>query len=332
MMSLVAQGVESSSDPKWEHENAVEVEDLVKVFPGSGGSTVVAVDGVSFTVHAREVFGILGPNGAGKTTTLEIIEGLRDPTSGRTLVLGLDSRQDRAKLKERVGVQLQAGAYFDYLTLEEILDLFGSFYLRRVPPAELLEKVGLLEKRKALVRELSGGQAQRFSIVAAMVNDPDVVFLDEPTTGLDPQARRNLWDLVTSINRDEGKTVVLTTHYMEEAEHLCDRVAIIDRGTIRALDSPTGLIHQLPAAYRILFSTDHPVERAELRALPGVAEVDVPLNGRLIYGLRVARALETLPAFLAWAEQRGARVEDLRVLPATLEEVFLSLTGRSLRE
>jgi len=331
-MATVRQGVKLRSGSRRESENAVEVEDLVKVFPSRRRGTVVAVGGVSFSVRAGEVFGFLGPNGAGKTTTLEIIEGMRDPTSGRAQVFGLDSRRDRVKLKERIGVQLQAGAYFDYLTLEEILDLLGSFYRERVPPAELLEKVGLVEKRKALVRELSGGQAQRFSIVAALVNDPDVVFLDEPTTGLDPQARRNLWELITSINRDEGKTVILTTHYMEEAEHLCDRVAIIDRGTIRALDTPTDLIHQLPVAYRIMFSTDGHIEPAELQTLPGVAEVDACINGRFAYGLRVARAMETLPAFLTWAEQRDVRVENLRVLPATLEEVFLSLTGRSLRE
>jgi ABC-2 type transport system ATP-binding protein len=310
---------------------AVMVEDLGKVFPAPGGGTLTAVDGVSFSVRRGEVFGFLGPNGAGKTTTLEIIEGLQSPTSGRTEVLGLDSHRHREEVKRRIGVQLQAGAYFDFLTLEEILDLFGSFYPKRVPPAELLEKVGLLEKRRALVRELSGGQAQRFSIVASLVNDPEVVFLDEPTTGLDPQARRNLWDLITTINR-EGKTVVLTTHYMEEAEVLCDRVAIIDLGKIQALDTPLGLIHQLPTAYRILFATAQPVIEGELRSLPGVADVDAVLNGDFRYELRVSRAQVTLPAFLDWAERRGVRVDDVRVMPATLEDVFLSLTGRSLRE
>ena len=309
---------------------AVEVRDLVKEFPAPGGGTLRAVDGVSFEVGRGEVFGFLGPNGAGKTTTLEIIEGLQSPTSGRTAVLGLDSHRDRHRMKERIGVQLQAGAYFDYLTLEEILDLFGSFYPRHVPPGELLEKVGLLEKRKALVRELSGGQAQRFSIVASMVNDPEVVFLDEPTTGLDPQARRNLWDFIGWINREEGKTVVLTTHYMEEAEILCDRVAIIDRGTIRALDTPIGLIHELPAAYRIRFATTGPVEEGPLRELPGVSEVVASRNGGFDYELRVGRAQDTLPAFLSWAD--GVEVDDVRVLPATLEEVFLSVTGRALRE
>jgi ABC-2 type transport system ATP-binding protein len=310
---------------------AVTVEDLVKQFPAPGGGTLSAVDGVSFSVQRGEVFGFLGPNGAGKTTTLEIIEGLQSPTSGRTEVLGIDSHRHREQVKQRIGVQLQAGAYFDFLTLEEILDLFGSFYPRQVQPAELLDKVGLSQKRKALVRELSGGQAQRFSIVASLVNDPEVVFLDEPTTGLDPQARRNLWELITAINRD-GKTVVLTTHYMEEAEILCDRVAIIDQGKIQALDTPLGLIHQLPTAYRILFATRQPVIEGELRGLPGVADVEAVLNGDFRYELRVSRAQVTLPAFLNWAERRGVRVDDVRVLPATLEDVFLSLTGRSLRE
>jgi ABC-2 type transport system ATP-binding protein len=312
-------------------EVAVEVRDLVKTFPAPGGGTLTAVARVSFTVARGEVFGFLGPNGAGKTTTLEIAEGLQPPTAGRTLVLGLDSQRDRHRVKERIGVQLQAGAYFDFLTLEEILDLFGSFYPRRVPPAQLLEKVGLLDRRKSLVRQLSGGQAQRFSVVAAMVNDPEVVFLDEPTTGLDPQARRNLWDLITSINREEGKTVVLTTHYMEEAQVLCDRVAIIDHGRIQALDTPLGLIHTLPTAYRILIAARGEVPDGELRSLPGVREV-VPATGGFTHELRVGRAQVTLPALLRWAGSRGVEVDDMQVLPATLEDVFLAVTGHALRE
>ncbi|MBI4260631.1 MAG: ABC transporter ATP-binding protein [Actinobacteria bacterium] len=312
-------------------EPAVEVVDLEKTFPAPGGGTLTAVDGVSFSVARGEVFGFLGPNGAGKTTTLEIVEGLQSPTAGVTRVLGLDSHRDRNRMKERIGVQLQAGAYFDYLTLEEILDLFGSFYPRQVAPEALLDKVGLLDKRKALVKQLSGGQAQRFSIVASLVNDPEVVFLDEPTTGLDPQARRNLWDLVQAIH-DEGTTVVLTTHYMEEAEFLCDRVAIIDNGRIQALDTPLELIHGLPAAYRIVFATHQDVNDGELAALPGVVEVASPANGAATHELRVSRAQVTLPSFLDWASGRGVEVDDVRVLPATLEDVFLSLTGRSLRE
>ncbi|HXF71789.1 MAG TPA: ABC transporter ATP-binding protein [Actinomycetota bacterium] len=310
---------------------AVEVRDLVKVFPAPGGGTLTAVDHVSFEVRRGEVFGFLGPNGAGKTTTLEIIEGLQDPTAGSTRVLGLDSVRDREAMKRRIGVQLQAGAYFDHLTLEEILDLFGSFYPRALPPAELLGKVGLLDKRKALVRELSGGQKQRFSIVAALVNDPEVVFLDEPTTGLDPQARRNVWELVRVIHA-EGKTVVLTTHYMEEAQVLCDRVAIIDAGRIRAVDTPLGLIHTLPTAYRILFATDAEVDPGELRALPGVKEVAPADAGGFDVELAVERAQVTLPAFLEWAEARGVSIDDVQVVPATLEDVFLALTGHSLRE
>jgi ABC-2 type transport system ATP-binding protein len=290
-----------------------------------------AVDDVSFDVRAGEIFGLLGPNGAGKTTVLEIVEGLREPTSGRTSVLGLDSRRDRDRMQARIGVQLQASAYFDNLQLDEILELFGSFYEQAFEPAQLLDRVGLTEKRRAKIRELSGGQAQRFSIVAALVNDPEVVFLDEPTTGLDPQARRNLWEVVRSIKQD-GKTVVLTTHYMEEAEELCDRVAIIDNGRIGALDTPLGLVRALPNAYRIVFSTERELDPDELRRLPGVCEVSLSSNGRVSYELGVAQAQVPLQAFVDWAGSRGVVTEDLRVLPATLEDVFLSLTGRALRD
>jgi ABC-2 type transport system ATP-binding protein len=298
---------------------------------GKSFGDLKAVYDLNLKLKASEIFGFLGPNGAGKTTTLEIVEGLQDPTAGSTRVLGLDSVRDRAEMKRRIGVQLQAGAYFDHLTLEEILDLFGSFYPRAVSPGELLGKVGLLDKRKALVRQLSGGQKQRFSIVAALVNDPEVVFLDEPTTGLDPQARRNVWELIRLIHA-EGKTVVLTTHYMEEAQVLCDRVAIIDAGRIRAIDTPLGLIHTLPTAYRILFATDREVDPEELQALPGVKEVGPADAGGFDVELAVERAQVTLPAFLAWAEARGLSIDDVQVVPATLEDVFLALTGHSLRE
>jgi ABC-2 type transport system ATP-binding protein len=196
----------------------------------------------SFRACRGELFGFLGPNGAWKTTTLEIIEGIREPTSGHAAVLGLDSVADRTEVKRRIGVQLQAAAYFDYLTLHELLELFGSFYAVRRHPEELLERVGPLDKRRAQVRHLSGGQARRFSIVAALVNDPQVVFLDEPTAGLDPAARRTVLELIERINLEEGKTVVLTTHYMEEAELLADRIAIIDHGRIQGLDTPQALI------------------------------------------------------------------------------------------
>ena len=322
----------AATDRAAESGLAVEVRDVVKEFPAPGGGKLTAVDHVSFEVARGEVFGFLGPNGAGKTTTLEIIEGLQEPTAGQTLVLGLDSHKDRDRMKQRIGVQLQSGAYFSFLTLEEILDLFGSFYRSRLSPAELLDKVGLGDKAKAQVQQLSGGQAQRFSIVAAMVNDPEVVFLDEPTTGLDPQARRSLWELITYINKQEGKTVVLTTHYMEEAETLCDRVAIIDHGRIQALDSPLGLINQLPTGYRIVFETDAPIEGSAFEALPGVGSVRTSTNGVTGYELPVSNTQSTLGTLLQWSEDQGTELKNLRVLPATLEDVFLSITGRSLRE
>ena len=323
----------SSGGSGGQHDSApaVQVEGLVKTFPAPGGGTLRAVDDVSFDVRAGEIFGLLGPNGAGKTTVLEVVEGLREPTTGRTSVLGLDSRRDRDRMQARIGVQLQASAYFDNLQLDEILELFGSFYEQAFEPAQLLARVGLTEKRRAKIRELSGGQAQRFSIVAALVNDPEVVFLDEPTTGLDPQARRNLWEVVRSI-KDDGKTVVLTTHYMEEAEELCDRVAIIDNGRIGALDTPLGLVRGLPTAYRILFTTERELDYDELRSLPGVCEVSLSSNGRVSYELGVAQAQAPLQAFVDWAGRRGVVTEDLRVLPATLEDVFLSLTGKALRD
>ena len=205
---------------------------------------LVAVDGVSFEVAEGEVFGILGPNGAGKTTTLEMIEGMRPIDQGGAVIDGVDVRRDPREVKRRIGIQLQASAFFDELTLIELLDLFGRLYGRAVEPMELLAEVELTDKAKSQVRTLSGGQKQRFSIASALVNQPRVLFLDEPTTGLDPQARRHLWALVRTL-RDRGHAVVLTTHYMEEAEELCDRVAIMDGGRIIALDTPQALIDQL---------------------------------------------------------------------------------------
>jgi ABC-2 type transport system ATP-binding protein len=206
--------------------------------------TLQAVDGVSFEIAEGEVFGILGPNGAGKTTTLEMIEGMRPIDSGSAIVDGIDVQQDPRGVKARIGIQLQASSFFDELNLVELLELFGHLYDREVDAHALLADVELVEKARAQVRTLSGGQKQRFSIASALVNEPRVLFLDEPTTGLDPQARRHLWGLVRQI-RERGHTVVLTTHYMEEAEELCDRVAIMDRGKIVALDTPERLVDAL---------------------------------------------------------------------------------------
>lgn len=311
---------------------AVAVRNLVKTYPHPDGGTFNAVDGLSFEVGTGEVLGILGPNGAGKSTTLEIIEGLQAPTSGSTAVFGLDSQADNAAMKTRIGVQLQASSYFEYLTLEELLELFGSFYPKAVPAAELLDKVGLLGKRKALVGQLSGGQAQRFSIVAAMVNDPDIVFLDEPTTGLDPQARRNLWELIRSINEIDRKTVVLTTHYMEEAEELSHRVAIIDAGQIQALDTPVGLIGNLAADHSVVFTSPRPIVDDSLGRLAGVTEVRQKNNGVRSYELGTRSPKETVPALFQLAAVRRFEVDDLTVHAPTLEDVFLNVTGRRLRD
>jgi ABC-2 type transport system ATP-binding protein len=237
-----------------------------------------------------------------------------------------------AAMKTRIGVQLQASSYFEYLTLEELLKLFGSFYPKAVPAQQLLDKVGLLAKRRALVGELSGGQAQRFSIVAALVNDPDVVFLDEPTTGLDPQARRNLWDLIRTINENDGKTVVMTTHYMEEAEELSHRVAIIDAGRIQAIDTPVGLINSLATDHSVVFSSDRAVGDEPLQTLPGATTVGEKVNGVHAYVLGTRSPKETVPALFQLAAVRRFEVDDLTVQAPTLEDVFLNVTGRTLRD
>ena len=220
-------------------ETILKVQHLLKRY-----GSLVAVNDVSFQVYRQEIFGILGPNGAGKTTTLEMIETLRPMDAGEVHLNGLDIRKDPQKVKQSIGVQLQSSSFFDKLSLFELLILFGEIYRRRVDPLQLLQEVELQDKINAKVNELSGGQKQRFSIAAALVNDPVVLFLDEPTTGLDPQARRHLWQVIRKI-RDEGKTIVLTTHYMEEAEELCDRVAIMDYGKVIALAPPQELISSL---------------------------------------------------------------------------------------
>ena len=307
-------------------EWVVEVEDLVRRY-----GDLTAVDGVSFRVARGEVFGLVGPNGAGKTTTLETIEGLQTPTSGSTRILGLDSHRQAAQVKELIGVQLQASAYFDFLTLREVLELFGSFYRRRLAPDDLLTRVGLQDKARSQVKHLSGGQQQRFSIIASMVNDPQVLFLDEPTTGLDPQARRSLWDLVRDIRR-QGTTVVLTTHYMEEAQALCDRVAIVDGGRIVALDSPQRLIEGLEAPFHLRLHLSTLVD-GECLAVAGVGRVTVDGDGEdREYHLQVASVGDSLPPLLARLAECEAQVLDLEVEKATLEDVFLALTGRELRD
>ena len=306
-------------------EAVIDVRSLVKRY-----GSITAVDDVSFSVHRGEIFGILGPNGAGKTTTLEIIEGLLRPTSGHTEVLGVDTQQDPLEVKERIGVQIQASAYFDYLTLKEILNLFGSFYSRRVPAVELLTAVGLADRAGTTLKKLSGGQKQRFTVAASLVNDPEVVILDEPTTGLDPQARRNLWQLIQDIH-SRGKTVVLTTHYMEEAQSLCHRVAIMDEGRIVALDSPTNLLRSLHLPFVVKIEVSRSLEPREVEDLKGSPGDLLVANGHS-YELRVGDAPRTLSHVLQWASALDITLEHLQVTQATLEDVFLELTGRELRE
>ncbi|MCY4577848.1 MAG: ABC transporter ATP-binding protein [Chloroflexi bacterium] len=311
------------TDPLDAPDIIIQVDDLSKRY-----EDLRAVDGITFAVERGEVFGILGPNGAGKTTTLECIEGLVEPTKGRTTVLGFDTQREPQKVKQRIGVQLQASAYFDHLTLREILDLFGMFYDRRVDPIELLEQVNLADRADTTVNKLSGGQQQRFTIAATLVNDPEVVFLDEPTTGLDPQARRSLWSFVQGIN-GAGRTVVLTTHYMEEAEYLCDRIAIMDQGRIVALDTPVNLVRSLPVPYQIKVGPECLDAVDELRVLAAVKEAISEDTG---VRLLSADASITVPALMEWARASGRDFSHLEVVPSNLEDVFLSITGHALRE
>ena len=306
-------------------EEVIQVRGLLKRY-----GSLTAVDNVSFTVYRGEVFGILGPNGAGKTTILEIIEGLLHPTDGRTLVLGVDTHLNPPAVKERIGVQLQASAYFDYLTLEEILTLFGSFYRRRIPSRDLLQTVGLLDRASTTLKKLSGGQRQRFTVAASLVNDPELVILDEPTTGLDPQARRSVWQLIEQVHSD-GKTVVLTTHYIEEAQVLCNRVAIMDMGRIVAQDTPTNLMRSLDFPYVVKLVTARPLSPLDTESLRVAHEDALVANGNS-YQIRVKDSPRALAQMLDWAASRDITLEHLEVVPASLEDVFLELTGKQLRD
>jgi ABC-2 type transport system ATP-binding protein len=302
----------------------IKVKGLTKKY---GDQTVV--DGISFEVKEREIFGLLGPNGAGKTTTMEMIEGLRAPDAGTIEIDGVDALKHPRKIKQLIGVQLQSTALFDHLTVKESLRLYASFYPETRPIGELLEAFDLREKEKTLVKHLSGGQRQRLAIALAMVHDPRVIFLDEPTTGLDPQARRSLWDIVLRL-RDEGRTVFLSTHYMEEAEVLCDRVAIMDQGRIIALDAPADLVRQLAAESRIEFVLADPDADRELAALPSVKRAVRTENDLVV--LHADRLEEALGGLVAWAESRGISLTGLRTRTATLEDVFLERTGKRLNE
>ncbi len=289
---------------------------------------LTAVDAISFEVYPGETFGMLGPNGAGKTTTLEMIEGLRQPDAGRMTFMGMDAVRDRGKVQQRIGVQLQSQALWPELTVEETLKVFQSLFQKRTPVEQLLERFSLTEKRSARVKGLSGGQRQRLSIATALVNDPDLVFLDEPTTGLDPQARHGFWDLIREMQR-EGKTVVVTTHYMEEAEALCDRVAIMDHGRIMALDTPRRLVKAHASESTIEFGAAEDTDHSPLSALPGVSDIRSEDGTLLLFTNDVSA---TLNALVRMADDKRIPIRSLNVRSATLEDVFITLTGRRLRD
>lgn len=316
-----------SGPPSTDGGPVIEARGLAKRY-----GDLVALSGVSFQVRPGEIFGVLGPNGAGKTTLVEILEGLTEPTEGSATVLGLEVTRQPVEVKKRIGVQLQASSYHQYLTLKEILELFGSFYPRAADSMELLRRVRLDDRANARIGQLSGGMKQRFSIVAALVNEPELVFFDEPTAGLDPDARRDLWDIVRAV-RDAGATVVMTTHYMEEAEALCDRVAFMDAGHLAALDTPSGLVRSLHAPYRIRVITSMPLDGLAVRGLAGTSEVEQAQTADgWVTSLRASEAPAVTSALTRLAEDGGGRVVDLAVLPATLEDVFLSVTGRGLAD
>jgi ABC-2 type transport system ATP-binding protein len=300
----------------------VDVRDLVKSYHHK-----TVVNHVSFQVRLGEIFGVLGPNGAGKTTTLEMIEGIRTPDAGTAMLAGLDIRQQKAAVQRIIGVQLQATTLFPELTLIETLQFFRALYPRGLDPQQLLHDVALEEKAKARPQELSGGQRQRLALALTLVNDPKVIFLDEPTAALDPQSRRMLWDIVLKL-REKGTTILITTHHMDEAQILCDRIAIMDAGQIIALDTAPGLISRLGAQSTLDCRLDNTVTSDELSTFPGVTSVR-QANDRFI--LYTNKMQPTLEAVLAYANQQNIPLTDLQVRMPTLEDVFLDLTGREFR-
>ena len=289
---------------------------------------VKAVDGISFQVHKGEVFGFLGPNGAGKTTTIEILEGFHRQDRGEVKVLGLDPQADRYELQERIGIMLQETELYQDLRVGELLRLFASYYRSAVDTKNLLEMIGLEAKEKAFIRELSGGQRQRVVFILTLINDPELLFLDEPTAGLDPQSRRNIWNWVNR-GRQEGKTVFLTTHYIEEAERLCDRVAIIDHGRIIALDTPKRLMASVQVENRIEFTTEGSLNTDKLKSMPLIT--NVVEHDRGAYTLFAQEPEPALKSLIALSEENGFRLQGLHVEGASLEDVFIQLTGRRIR-
>jgi len=306
-------------------ENAViRVKDLRKIYSGTP-----AVDGVSFEVEKGEIFGLLGPNGAGKTTTVEMIEGLRTTDSGSISILGMDQAKNPQQIKEQIGIQLQIPSLLPLLNVEEIIDLFGGVYKKCLPTKQLIKMVSLDDSSKVLSKNLSGGQAQRLSVAMALVNDPQIVFLDEPSTGLDPQARRNLWSVIEEM-REQGKTIILTTHFMEEAEKLCDRLVIMDQGRIVAEGGPQELIDTYFKESAIQFEADISIPLELFKGLPGVIDAARDNNEVVVYSNDVQT---TIAEILRLAQTNGTsgKLKNLHVRQSTLEDVFLKITGRRIR-
>ncbi len=301
----------------------VRVRGLVKRY-----GDITAVDGIDFEVAAGEIFGLLGPNGAGKTTTVEILEGLRAPDGGEAIVLGVDVAKGSDSLKPRIGVSLQTASMYPKLTVVEVIDLFRSFYATARPTDELVDLLELGERRDARTKDLSGGQRQRLAVALALVNDPELVFLDEPTTGLDPAARRALWDLIRDL-KARGRSVLLTTHYMEEAEILCDRLAIMDHGHILEMGTVDELISKRFKERAVRFDRIDTIGDEVLAGLAAVTSVKHDDEAILLYSSDVAA---TVGALLGLTESRGIEPQNLGIRRATLEDVFLDLTGRALRD
>jgi len=301
----------------------IQVRGLIKRY-----GDVKAVDGIDFDVARGEVFGLLGPNGAGKTTTVEILEGLRAPDGGQAIVLGVDVATGADSLKPRIGVSLQTASLYPKLTVVEVIDLFRSFYARSLPTAELIDMLELGERKNARTKDLSGGQRQRLAVALALVNDPELIFLDEPTTGLDPAARRSLWDLMRGL-KARGRTILLTTHYMEEAEILCDRLAIMDHGRILEMGTVDELISTRFQERAVRFDRIDAIGDGDLEGLAAVTSVKHDDEAVLLYSRDVAA---TVGALLALTEARGIEPQNLGIRRATLEDVFLDLTGRALRD
>jgi ABC-2 type transport system ATP-binding protein len=311
---------------------AIRVKDLRKQYRGRNGP-VDAVDGIDLEIRHGECFGLLGPNGAGKTTTVEIVEGLTPPTSGVVEVLDLSWRTDQAAIRERIGVTLQETRFPEKETVHELIALFRSFYKTGLDPSDVIARVSLAPKANTFIEQLSGGQRQRLAVALALVGDPEVLFLDEPTTGLDPQSRRQLWDVIREF-RDRGRTIVLTTHYMDEAERLCDRVAIIDHGKIIAQGSPVELIARLGGDHIIEFALEQggtapALELSALEELDSVQGARIENDG---IALTVAEPHRALPALLEELERQERALVRLTTRHVSLEDVFVSLTGRHLRD